>query len=258
MLSEHRRAYLEAMGIECLVLRRPLPGARPAPIVEPLITAPAAAGVSTPPGQSPASPQPATDRGRAAGAGAAQALLGDSDHQPAPIRERRDPGAASAIESPAAPRFALSVVRAGRVVIVDEGLAGDTDPRSYLRLLDNLLFALGLGGVQITIDGFTWPLPKIRSGHVDQSAAAARQALNAYLVRHLEESQARCLLLMGTTPPQFVLEQPLEAGRVQAVPGLPAPCLHTVSAARALADTALKPLIWRDLQALRALFGSTG
>ncbi len=142
------------------------------------------------------------------------------------------------------------MVRAGDTVIVDEGLTGDTDPRAYTGLLQNLLFALGAGSPQPAVEAFVWPVSRGRGHHVDQSATAAREALAAFLAKQVQQTGARQLVVMGETAHQYIEALPAKAGVLEQHSGFAVRAIVTRSAARALREPALKRQIWDDLQPL--------
>ena len=273
MTNELRRqAYLEAMGVESYLPRLLLPGARPSVLCElpdwasVSVQSAGQAPAGEPVAAAPAAPvsQGATAPAGRSGAADIQQLLDGAD---VPKRAQRVASGVAVTQQRAAaevPHFSLSLVRAGRVLLVDDGLSGEVDPRAYLQLVHNLLFALGVAARELSLDVFSWPLTRVR-GHVDQSQTAAREALTAYLAKQLELCGGSYLLLMGETAGSYVLndatlgDAPGDGRRGNVLlphPQLPARCLLTASAARALNDAMLKPLIWRDIQPLAAALKS--
>lgn len=233
-----RAAYLRAMDIDCLVPRLLLPGAKPSSQC-PVELMAGIAGQGIPVDVPAAVPAVAAT---ASGAGAAQQLFEQSGEGIRPSQQasaRVSAGAAPAV----APRFALSVVRAGNLLIVDDGLQPSCDPQAYQALLANLVFAIAGASVTPVVEAFHWPLRGVRGGHVDHSAAAALQTLGAFLSRRLEQASARQLLLMGSTAGQWLAET--DQLRVL-IPGASV-CAVPTSAVSALLNPAEKPLLWQQL-----------
>lgn len=256
MLDElQRRAYLQAMGVECFAPRLQLPGAKPSVLcampVTPLavgdVTPPLPQGVAADVAVGAAVPAPPA-AGKSNAADILNLLGAES-----PEREVKRAAQASLESKPATtartvPQFNLSIVRAGQVMIIDEGLAGEMDPQAYVRLLQNLLFALGVSVPSLNMEGFRWPMAKALGKHVDQSEPVAREALQAFLHKQLERDGSRILLLMGEQAQRYVAGQDVASGEWLSVAGLPARCLATASASKALQDASLKPVIWGDMQ----------
>lgn len=257
MLNEYRRrVYLEAMGVESLIPRLQLPGAKPSTRCEWLSETPLEAVVNVSAGGPVAGPGGASAVAQS-GAAAARDLLRDGP--PSTRREVAEsagsgPDTARAAQSIA--RFSLTLVRAGRVLLVDEGLSGDSDPQHYLRFVSNILYAVGLADVPLSVESFIWPLPRVRGDHVDRSEAAARQALAAYLSKQLEHSGAGYLLLMGETAPHYAVEADVSPGELRHYPPFAVQALVTVSAQRSMTDPALKPLLWSELAPLVKALGA--
>lgn len=250
MAAELQRvAYLRAMDIDCLVPRLLLPGAKPSiqcpveldGVLEGVDADEAVGAGETEPGNPPAT--------SASGAGAAQQLFEQPPETPRSTRPLPSAAAPPAVGT-AAPRFALSVTRAGDLLIVDDGLQPNCDPQAYQALLANLVFAIVGVNVTPVVEAFHWPLRGVRGGHVDHSASAAVETLGAYLSRRLEQAAASRLLVLGNTAAEWLAEtgqlQPAHTGvRVCAVP---------TSAVSALLNPAYKPELWQQLQGSLATF----
>ena len=268
-----RQAYLEAMGVDCYSPRLQLPGALPSP----LCAMPAGAAQSA--GAVAANALVATPwqagQGRAA---AMQALLGDKllgdkllddkllDGKP-PANQPANTGkelvnagtvdtaaeliAAGSASRQSVPRFSLSITRANRLLLIDDGLPGHINPAEYLQLLENIVFAVGAGKQQLSIDAFVWPMS--RSSQFDQSETAARQMLEAFIAKQINHLNTRYILVMGDTAAQYLSQQPLPLGELVPHPHLAVQLLRTRSACPLLSDAALKPEVWRDLQPLYRL-----
>lgn len=254
MVNElQRQAYLKAIGVECYMPRLQLPGAKPSQlcvlpevsqsvIPEPVPTEAAVAG--------------ATVTGSHIGAAAIAQIFGDEALDRRADKRSADTPPVDRVAQ-AIPRFALSIVRAGEILVIDNGLTGECDPQAYLRLIHNMLFALGIEPAPLYIEAFVWPMAKVRSAHVDQSETAARQTLNAYLSKQLERSAGRFLLLMGDAAANYVSDTQSAEIAVFAHSQLPAQCLMTRSAAAAMQNPLQKRDLWHDLQPLRQALKSS-
>jgi uracil-DNA glycosylase len=132
-------------------------------------------------------------------------------------------------------------------------LVDDCDPRQlnsqdYQRLLHNIVFALGLGKQSIEVQPFQWPM--VTGGQADQGVDAARQTLQAYLARQLEEGAIKYLLLMGEAASQYAINQLPVDNALTAHQEHPVQLLSTLSASRMLTDPQLKRQLWQQLQPL--------
>ena len=264
MINElQRQAYLSAIGVDCYMPRLLLPGAKPSIRCElPLPTS--AANVRGGANVEVTEVQPV--RSATSGAAAIQDLLNDTvvsrraGLAPAgeSLGDANPVGGDNAKAPKSVPRFKLSIVRAGNLLLVDDGLTGDIDPQSYLRLIHNILQAAGANQAPLSIDAFIWPLQGVRGAHVDQSEIAARETLLAYLSKQQEHTGADYLLLLGDTACRYLLTtNPTHSGEspVQLAPHdhLPLRYLVTCSAAQSMLNPALKSRIWQDLQPLRRI-----
>jgi len=158
--------------------------------------------------------------------------------------------AAAVIENSTAeqrPRFSLSIIRGADVFIVDQGLDESVDQPAYLALLHNILFALGAAPAQLSIDQFHWPM--IKNSQVDQGETAAKQALQSFVGKQVEQLGLAYIVLMGEEPQRY-LTASAPAGQFIADPQLGGQCIVTASALQALQAPALKQQIWQDLKPL--------
>lgn len=245
MISEQqRRVYLQAMGIEVLLPRLQLPGAKLSELGEPDPVAEVPASV-------PAAPaRPSQDA--AAATATVKDLLGELEtrSKPAAVPVSGVSAPRRAAETQATPRFSLSVIRAGRFVLIDEGMHRGVDPALYQSLLKNVLFAVGGGPLEPVVDAFIWPLSKLRGGRVDHSESAAREVLQAYIGKQAQLSSAQYLVVMGGTAARYA-HCPAGADNTLVYDDkLALNILQTSSALLALADPGAKALLWRQLQPL--------
>ena len=124
-------------------------------------------------------------------------------------------------------------------------------PAPQLTLLKELLQAVSAPLVNDPlVTFFNWPM--LRSSGFDQSAAAARDASQAFLRGQISKHTLSFVLLMGDAPSQYLLSEDGsfadKAGRLQH-PGQQ-PRLLTHSLEQIFADAALKAEVWCDLQPL--------
>ena len=253
-----RQAYMEAMGVDCYIPRLQLPGALPSQLCDlPLpgsaaelieqqaVTAPAGTGIA---GQANAAPQ-AVGYGRAA---AMQALLDEKPAAPASkvADVTQELVSAAKVTRQQVPQFSLSITRGNNVLLIDEGLPGDINPAEYLQLLQNIVFAVGAGKQQLFIDAFVWPMVRNSHSQIDQSETAARQTLEAFIAKQIDQLSTRYILVMGDTAAQYLTQQTLPIGEFVQHPQLTAQLLRTRSAYPLLSDASRKREVWQDLQPL--------
>ena len=201
MNNTQRLHYLQAMGIDSYSPRLLLPGAMPSVLLEtPVAVVPESSAISSP------------EMAAAPAAHGAEAHFGQQGSRieavfdvPAASEEAvesvNEPASERQVEPP--PRIALSMVRGAGLLLIDEGMPGDSNPAEYFQLLQNLLFSLGLPSQDLTVDGFSWPMT--RNSAVDQSKEAASEALQSFVERQLEQHQVRYILLLGDTARQYLL-----------------------------------------------------
>ncbi|MEH6556361.1 MAG: hypothetical protein V7459_03990 [Oceanicoccus sp.] len=250
MINELQRlAYLEAMGVDAYTPRLQLPGALASQLCAiPVVKAQASVVLATEPVQSVQSVKtPVMTKGHAA---AAHALFDDQLDKKirkpaavisvAPVRSQQ-----TAQDSP---QFSLSIVRASNILIIDGGLEGHINPQDYLQLLHNMLFALGAGKQQLSIDAFVWPMNK--NNQIDQGEIAARQTLEAFLAKQAEQMSRRYFLVMGDVACRYVSRDPLPVGEFVKYGQLDVQLICTQSASQMLTEPDIKREVWRDLSPL--------
>jgi hypothetical protein len=136
------------------------------------------------------------------------------------------------------PHFALTIAKSqSGILIIDDGLQAGQEYTDYLRLLQNMLLAVGAGQQAIQLDPFVWPM--VKNAQIDQGDDAARQTLAVYINKLIEDLSVKYLLVMGDNARTYVAPE-------QAVMRI-----DTVSALRMLAEPVLKRQAWQDLQALK-------
>ena len=248
-----RQAYMDAMGVDCYIPRLNLPGApdsvlceMPALVVAPENNTAVPSETVTP-----------VAKGKNGSAAAMQALMEDAEPQPSRSQQSVKAVTEELVSTTSAnpiPQFSLSIVRASNILIVDNGLPGHINPTDYLQLLHNILFAVGAGKQQLAIDSFIWPM--VNNAQVDQSETAARQTLEAFLSRQVEQLQAKAVMVMGDTAINFISSEPLATGTLHTHPQWQVPVICTGSASPLLDDPSLKRAVWNDLQPLLQLLKS--
>lgn len=154
------------------------------------------------------------------------------------------------------PEFRIaSIVFPGACLVVTQVPIQVVTPiaSNHLVFLKELLLAIGFPPVdepEITL--FNWPM--LRSSDFDQSAAAARDASQAFLRGQKSKHSVRFVLLMGEVPRQYLLAEDVtfteKRGRLSGAPEQPLLLTHSVE--QALAEPLVKAQIWHDLQPLAA------
>lgn len=280
-----RLAYLQALGITQYVPLRPIAGAPVLPVAawesaaplpaspagvnvqpalaDPLVQeAPAATGpvpvaeqvaevvrkvdVATAP--SPAqSPAPA-DSGATASADIPQLDLSR-------IKPAAAPQPVAVPRAASLQRFALAVITVPqRVRLLVELAQADAPGLSALefRMLSDILLALNVPQEisDSTTKLFRWPM--VNNPRIAADASAARDGLLAFLASAQAEQAVDKILCLGATPLQCFAHQ--APGEAFSLPDLntavaTSRCLFTHSLAAMNRDGALKPVVWRQLQA---------
>ena len=234
MNEVQRLAYLRALDIESFCSRRDLPGALPSKRVRVIRrrrleeqAAPEHVPAARRPAESPGSPlrdaREAAVHPRA-GATAAPAATG----QPA--------GGDGIAEMPI---FSLAVASAGGCLWLDSLPPGRSTGPEYAQLLDAISRSLGLPDGEVEVAQFDFPMSgALRLG---RDLAAARDALQGYLARRLEQVSPPVVVLLGDLDQPWFNRDCLGDCRV----------ISTVSAWRMLREPQLKPVAWADLKRLR-------
>lgn len=246
MLEPWRSHYLRALGVDVYVPRRILPGAAISPACEwdgaCLVAAEPAAPVS---GDAAVAQTPVAavvrDIATPTVVQRAPPPVPIIDERPAQRRENAAPPVSNRAKDNTAAQFALSVLTCdGGVLIIDDAPARNSARTEYLRLLGNLLFALRRRAIAPTLDIFIWPM--VKSPQIDQSAQAAREALDAYVQKQIQNHAAQIVLLLGDGAQRWLPETARASW----------PAIHAVSisAWSCLSEPDLKRRLWQDLQHL--------
>lgn len=267
-----RLTYLDAIGVDSYSPRLVLPGAAESVLCEmpvyelPVNTLAADDVTSTSPSlpSSQEKQEPVVDAGKSdngtralgrQGVASAQALFDEEPKKKAQapvsklsaeLTSQQSSQTATEINKP--PEFSLSIIRASNVLLIDEGMTGSVNPDEYLALLNNLFIALGVGEQQLSIHAFTWPVSK--KSQIDQSELAARQALEEFLSKQVDQMSRRYIVVFGETARQYIAPDHSNRGEFIKHSNLDIQLIHTHSALAMLAKPELKREVWHDLQAL--------
>ncbi|MEE8059193.1 MAG: hypothetical protein V3T17_15355 [Pseudomonadales bacterium] len=270
MNERQRQAYMQAMGVDCYIPRLQLPGAlasqpcqmpewvevlgeRQACVAEvnasQVNASQANAANDVVAVSTDATP---TAQKNASGSTAAMQALFNDEPKSTVVNTVANATAARVRKTQTAkqpiPRFALSMIRGGNILIIDDGLPSNIDPADYRCLIHNMLFALGAGKQQLSIDTFVWPM--IRNSNIDQSETAVRQTLEAFLAKQIEQLDAHYVLVMGDIVARYLVDEVMPVGEFIQHPQWPVHLIRTLSAHRMLAQPELKREVWKDLQCL--------
>ncbi len=252
MINERQRqAYLETMGVDSYFPRMPLPAAKPSeecllPELDEIPLENAAASLSALLGSDK------TDDGKTAEAVPA---VPEEDVK-AMLAEIAPADSAVAVKASTAtpeivPEFNLSVViPESGLIIVDDGMDAMEDTADYLCLMQNIVFALGLGVQRLYIERFDWPM--VRNIKVDQGESAARQTLQAFVMRQREQLAADTVLVMGASAHRYLLGDDVAAEQMLSVDFPAGEYLITISAQDLLQQPQKKAHLWAQLQVLIA------
>lgn len=209
----HKLACLDALGLQLLVAKKPLPGA-----------APSAPRVAIAPASAPAAaaPVPRLDV-RSKGPGSAQAT--------------RPQAAGARAPEAGIPAFHLAAVVAGGCLWL-EPLAGPELAPEPLQLIRAMAFALQRKLESPQVTRFDWPLHSNRQ--LDLGAGAAAAALTGFVLRQLQDRQCRALVLLGQAAGEHLLQPELDAVPIVLLP----------ATAELLAHPHCKREAWQALAAL--------
>lgn len=231
MNEVQRLAYLRALGVESFCSRRDLPGALPSKRVRVVRRRRLEAQILA-----PSAPQ-ARLSAKSPGGGL---------RAPAPSARLEAPGEPAATDLPARaggldemPIFTLAVATAGGCLWLDSLPPGRRPGPEYAQLLDAISRSLELPDGEVDVAQFDFPMSgALRLG---KDLDAARDALQGYLVRRLEQLSPRVVVLLGDLDQPWFNRECLGDCRV----------INTVSAWRMLREPRLKPVAWADLKRLR-------
>lgn len=198
MVAEPQRlAYLQALGVANYYPRRILPNALRSKQCEAFAVPPASESVVQQPSEVEVKPP--------AAAAADLSALFDSGETATPVARKKP---AAAIQQPherpnKVPEFALSwLMVKDSVLFIDQGISHHVDQQDYRQLALNICRALQMPAETVALEHFVWPM--IRSQQVEQGEAAARDALQAFCQRQMQQFQPRCVLLMSATAVRYL------------------------------------------------------
>lgn len=119
------------------------------------------------------------------------------------IEPPRAPASAKTLntDAEAVPKFALSIVLGGGLLLIDAAPVSNTERSKYQKLLNNMLPALRPAAAQYVLDIFMWPLT--RQPQIARDAAAASETLAAYLSKQIQQRAIDTVLLLGETAQQW-------------------------------------------------------
>lgn len=233
MLEPLRSHYLDALGIEMYVPRFVLPAAKTSTACEWSIDAQEAAHAEIA-AEIPQAIVPNSLK--------QTPIARDIDIQPArvaPVTPASTPIKTAAANTVATPKFALSVTFVdGDILLIDDAPATNAERGEFQKLLTNFLFALRRRPVQFALDIFLWPM--LKSTALQQDATAAREALNAYLQKQMQQRNVQRVLILGATAQEWcVLEENPQLH-----------CVRSVSLLQCLREPAHKRELWHAVRAL--------
>ena len=164
-----------------------------------------------------------------------------------------DNGLAEPIVGQDSPRFRLvSMLYPGYCMVVsDFSVEMDAHMSSTQhRLLSDMLLVLGVTDPESAKPVFfDWPM---QNQQVDQSKAAALEAMQTFLSTQIDGQRLRFVLIMGETASRYILPHEAELasaqGKLWSIMDYPA--LITDSLDRILAQPLRKRDVWRDIQPL--------
>jgi hypothetical protein len=267
-----RQSYLEVMGVDILVPRFVLPGAKPTVACElpelilptPHLSQALAYNEESnvpPPDQLSAKASRATVQvpdkaGQIAGAvGKSIFQVGEND-QSAGV-DTRIP---DRLTSDKVPRFQLLVSYSGKGVVLVVANPVEKLPSAQQKLLNSIVFAID-GGSSWKHESFRWPLH--RDKRLEQGAAAARQTLQGFINARFFNPAAGGLVVFGRAAAHFIvpegipedspeaspLENTLTAGQVP-ITEIAKPVIITYSLEQYLSRPLLKRQLWQQLESL--------
>jgi len=269
-----RYAYLDAMGVDYYYPKLLLPGAK----VSELCELPIGNEVNENAGYTddnveakPASlteerntAEPAVSKGKNKSSEALYALFDDeSDSKSSPKKKIENGRVSQVIESAtqgvrtvaanertvdSVPQFSLTIIRGANILIIDDGLDDTVKRPEYLQLVTNMLFAVGAKSQQLTLDTFNWPM--VKKAQFDQSATAAKQTLESFLLKQISHLSLSYILILGDTAKPYLCEQSSANGQFINHKELSVELICTHSASQMMKDTATKKAAWFDLQPL--------
>ena len=152
------------------------------------------------------------------------------------------------IAKPAVLASSLSIIRLPKLLIIDESLPGNINVDDYQQLIQNILFTLGFEPAAIIIESFSGPW--VRNNQLDDSETAAKEALQSFLEKQIEELQLSYIVVLGDKAANYINVDELSKGSLITHPQLSAQIIHTHGAIGLLSNPINKEAVWRDLKPL--------
>ena len=267
-----RQSYLEVMGVDILVPRFVLPGAKPTvacdlpELIMPAPHLPEAPAFNDENSVSRADQQSAkADRetvqtpdktGRSASA-VGESIFQSAEYDQSAGVDTRIP---DRLTSDKVPRFQLLVSYSGKGVVLVVANPAEKLPSAQQKLLNSIVFAID-GGSSWKHESFRWPLH--RDKRLEQGAAAARQTLQGFINARFFNPAAGGLVVFGRAAAHFIAPEgipedspeanPLEntrtAGQVP-ITEIVKPVIITYSLEQYLSRPLLKRQLWQQLESL--------
>ncbi len=231
----HKLACLDALGLQLLVARKPLPGAAPSvPRVKMVRTA------AVPESGPPSAPSPvAGGPGSVSHVSAAQSAV--SVPRLDVGRKAPRPAAASRVQVADAPTgvpaLHMAAVVTGGCLWLDP-LSGSEPEPERLQLIRAMAFALVRRQETPQLTRFDWPVHSNRQ--LDLSASAAAAALTGFVLRQVQDRGCRALVLLGPDAGEYLLQPELDG----------VPIVRLPATAELLSRPQSKLDAWRALAAL--------
>ena len=235
-----RSQYLRVMGIREWLPRKPLPGAKPSPVLSVPQSAVPLAGRQP---NDDAVPEPKEIK----------RFLEKEDLQAFSRAVHAQPkiSVPDKVEPSIPPRFKLQgLLFAGQYLVISDTTTGfdpalQADP---MRLLMSLLSALGNTSLKMPVVlNFSWPL--VRSNHIDQGVDVAKDAVQAFVKKQLVGQDVSVIIIMGQNAQKFILSKDNISTGVQYLEK------YDVVVTKSLIDMLSSPLckrqVWCDLKRLQ-------
>ncbi|MEQ9463480.1 MAG: hypothetical protein RJQ10_07445 [Haliea sp.] len=209
----HKLACLDALGLQLLVARKPLPGAAPS-----VPGARMTRATVVPDPRPPATPQPAGGPG-AGPIGRAPAMavprLDAGGESPVPAVTSRAQVADAAAAPATTPVLHMAAVVAGGCLWLDP-LPGSEPAPDRLQLIRAMAFALVRRQETPQLTRFDWPVHSNRQ--LDLSASAAAAALTGFVLRQVQDRECRALVLLGPDAGEHLLQPELDGVPIVLLP----------------------------------------
>ena len=196
LTETRRRAYLNALGVECLAPRFILPAAKSSALLE--VDVPQLIDV----------PQPidVLPSGVVQQAETVQTPIVRAATIAQHVIEKKSVEQTATISQQASTRLQLCLISTDAAILIVDSLSSDRPQFSsaHERLLRSISVAMGWPLTELTPTPFIWPPVKQR--HFDASLQAAQEMLIAAINGQLQRTGAQTLLLLGKSAAQTALQ----------------------------------------------------